>query len=142
MQQNQENQNNQEINLDSIYEGKTPSGQITFLNCYGDLTIEWDEKDSLAIEGKIVELLASGHQFFIVKRNMFGMKKEVSMTSLKQLKENKVIIKDPELEKLLGDINGKITKQNSDTYDVVKGSKDPKEIAKNQSVCSKSSTKG
>lgn len=73
---------------------------------------------------------------------MFGMKKEVSMTSLKQLKENKVIIKDPELEKLLGDINGKITKQNSNTYDVVKGSKDPKEIAKNQSVCSKSSTKG
>lgn len=73
---------------------------------------------------------------------MFGMKKEVNMTSLKQLKENKVIIKDPELEKLLENIDGKITKQNSDTYDVVKGSKDPKEISQNKSVCSRQATKG
>lgn len=70
------------------------------------------------------------------------MKKEVQLTTLKQLKENKVIIKDPELEKLMDGIDGHITKLDTDNYDIIKGSKDPKEIAKNKSVCSKQSTKG
>ena len=121
---------------------KNQSGEITFLNCYGDVTITWEEKDTNLIEAKIAELLANGHQFFLVKRNLFGIKKEVQLTTLKQLKENKIIIKDPSLEKLLDGVNSNITKQDTDTYDIIKGSKDPKEIVQHKSVCSKQATKG
>ena len=56
---------------------------ITFLNCYGDLTVTWDEKDAQKMESRIQKLLDDGFQFFIVKKRFLISDKKVPLRSLR-----------------------------------------------------------
>jgi hypothetical protein len=61
---------------------------ITFLNCYGDLTVTWDKKDSTKMESRIQKLLDEGFQFFIVKKRFFTADKKTPLRSLRDLEIN------------------------------------------------------
>lgn len=118
------------------------SRSITFLNCYGDLTITWDEKDSTKMESRIQKLLDEGYCFFIVKKRFLRPDNKVQIRSLRDLEKNEVTADDKTIAALFNDIEGKVLKDNTETYDVVKGSNKPKEIVKGDVVCSKPATKG
>lgn len=115
---------------------------MTFLNCYGDITISWDEKDSVKMESKIQQLLDEGYQFTIIKKRFLLPNKKVPLRKLSELETNSVTANDEVLAKLFGDISGTVMKDNSDSYDVVKGSDDASEIVQGEVVCSKPSTGG
>ena len=115
---------------------------ITFLNCYGDLTITWDEKDSNKMESRIQKLLDEGLQFFIVKKRFLRPDKKVPIRSLRDLEKNEITAADKTIAKLFQDIDGEVCKDTNECYDVVKGSNKPKEIVKSEVVCSKQPTAG
>ena len=118
-------------------------GEITFLNCLGDVTITWDEKDDKKMKKQIEKLLKEGHIFFIVKKKFLVFNKEVEVKDTSEIKD-KVLVKDDKLAELLLKVkSGKtVSKAKEDTYDVVKGSKDPEEIVKGTIVCIKPSRGG
>lgn len=115
---------------------------ITFLNCYGDLTITWDEKDSNKMESRIQRLLDEGLQFFIVKKRFLRPDKKIPIRSLRDLEKNEITAADKTIAKLFQDIDGEVCKDMNDSYDVVKGSTNPEEIVKAEVVCSKRPTAG
>lgn len=115
---------------------------ITFLNCYGDLTITWDEKDSKKMESKIQKLLDEGFQFFIIKKRFLRPSKKEPIRSLRDLEKNEVTADDKTIALLFKDIDGKVCKDENDSYDVIKGSINPKEIVKAEVVCSKPAVAG
>jgi len=122
------------------------TGQIKFLNLYGDITIEWSEKDHLKMIGVIEEKLKEGFQFFIVKKKFLGIpftggKKELKKIS--SMHGNKVLIKDESLEKYFNDISSaEIINDKTESHEIVKNSTNPEEIAKSSSVCSKPPQRG
>ena len=115
---------------------------ITFLNCYGDLTVTWDEKDSTKMESRIQKLLDDGFQFFIVKKRFFTADKKTPLRSLRDLEKNEVTADDKTIAMLFKDIEGEVYKDSQSEYDVVKGSNNPEEIVKSEVVCAPSSTRG
>lgn len=115
---------------------------ITFLNCYGDLTVTWDEKDSIKMESRIQKLLDEGFQFFIVKKRFFTADKKTPLRSLRDLEKNEVTADDKTIAMLFRDIDGEVYKDSQSEYDVVKGSNNPEEIVKSEVVCAPSSSKG
>lgn len=115
---------------------------ITFLNCYGDLTVTWDEKDSQRMESRIQKLLDDGFQFFIVKKRFLISDKKTPLRSLRDLEKNEITADDKTIAALFHDIDGEVYKDSQTEYDVVKGSKDPKEIVKGEVVCAPSSSRG
>ena len=115
---------------------------ITFLNCYGDLTVTWDEKDSQKMESRIQKLLDDGFQFFIVKNRFLISDKKTPLRSLRDLEKNEITADDKTIAALFHDIDGEVYKDSQTEYDVVKGSKDPKEIVKGEVVCAPSSSRG
>lgn len=115
---------------------------ITFLNCYGDLTVTWDEKDSKKMESRIQKLLDDGFQFFIVKKRFLISDKKTPLRSLRDLEKNEITADDKTIAALFHDIDGEVYKDSQTEYDVVKGSKDPKEIIKGEVVCAPSSSRG
>ena len=115
---------------------------ITFLNCYGDLTVTWDEKDSTKMESRIQKLLDEGFQFFIVKKRFFTADKKTPLRSLRDLEKNEVTADDKTIAMLFKDIEGEVYKDSQSEYDVVKGSNNPEEIVKSEVVCAPSSTRG
>lgn len=115
---------------------------ITFLNCYGDLTVTWDEKDSTKMESRIQKLLDEGFQFFIVKKRFFTADKKTPLRSLRDLEKNEVTADDKTIAMLFKDIDGEVYKDSQSEYDVVKGSNNPEEIVKSEVVCAPSSTRG
>ena len=115
---------------------------ITFLNCYGDLTVTWDEKDSTKMESRIQKLLDDGFQFFIVKKRFLISDKKTPLRSLRDLEKNEITADDKTIAALFHDIDGEVYKDSQTEYDVVKGSKDPKEIVKGEVVCAPSSSRG
>ena len=121
---------------------KNTNHTITFLNCYGDLTITWDEKDSKKMESKIQKLLDEGFQFFIIKKRFLRPSKKEPIRSLRDLEKNEVTADDKTIALLFKDIDGKVCKDENDSYDVIKGSINPKEIVKSEVVCSKPATAG
>ena len=120
------------------------SGQrsITFLNCYGDLTITWDEKDSEKMESRIQKLIDEGYCFFIVKKRFLRPNTKVKIRSLRDLEKNEVTASDQTIAKLFAGIDGEVLRDETESYDVVKGSNKPKEIVKGDVICSKPATKG
>lgn len=118
-------------------------GEITFLNCLGDVTITWDEKDDKKMKKQIEKLLKEGHIFFIVKKKFLVFNKEVEVKDTSEIKD-KVLVKDDKLAELLLKVkSGKtLPKSKDDTYDVVKGSKDSEEIVKGTAICIKPSRGG
>ena len=121
---------------------KSPKHTITFLNCYGDLTVTWDEKDSTKMESRIQKLLDDGFQFFIVKKRFFTADKKTPLRSLRDLEKNEVTADDKTIAMLFKDIEGEVYKDSQSEYDVVKGSNNPEEIVKSEVVCAPSSTRG
>ena len=121
---------------------KSENHTITFLNCYGDLTITWDEKDSKKMELKIQKLLDEGFQFFIIKKRFLRPSKKEPIRSLRDLEKNEVTADDKTIALLFKDIDGKVCKDENDSYDVIKGSINPKEIVKAEVVCSKPAVAG
>lgn len=115
---------------------------ITFLNCYGDLTVTWDEKDSTKMESRIQKLLNEGFQFFIVKKRFFTADKKIPLRSLRDLEKNEVTADDKTIAMLFKDIDGEVYKDSQSEYDIVKGSNNPEEIVKNEVVCAPSSSRG
>lgn len=115
---------------------------ITFLNCYGDLTVSWDEKDSTKMESRIQKLLDQGYQFFIVKKRFLRPNAKVPIRSLRELEKNEVTAADKTIALLFEDIEGEVLKDDTEQYDMVKGSTDAKEIVKSEVVCSKPATAG
>lgn len=115
---------------------------MTFLNCYGDLTITWDEKDSLQMESRIQKLLDEGLQFFIVKKRLLLPNKKIPIRSLRELEKNEITGSDKNIAKLFEGIDGTVCKDETESYDMVKESKDPKEIVKSEVVVSKKPTAG
>lgn len=115
---------------------------ITFLNCYGDLTVTWDEKDSTKMESRIQKLLDEGFQFFIVKKRFFTADKKTPLRSLRDLEKNEVTADDKTIAMLFKDIDGEVYKDSQSEYDVIKGSNNPEEIIKSEVVCAPSSTRG
>lgn len=120
----------------------THKSNITFLNCYGDLTVAWDEKDAQKMESRIQKLLDEGFQFFIVKKRFFVSDKKIPIRSLRDLEKNEITADDKTIAKLFHDIDGEVYKVSENEYDVVKGSKDPKEIVKSEVVCAPTSSRG
>lgn len=123
------------------------SGQIKFLNNFGDITIEWDEQDHIKMLTIIQDKLNNGFQFFIIKEKFMGIpltggKKELKKVS--QLSGNKVLIKDKDIEKYFNSVEtAKIIEDDKrDTFTVLKGSTNAEEIAKHTSVCSKPAKAG
>ena len=123
-------------------EQKNKKHSITFLNCYGDLTITWDEKDSAKMEYRIQKLLDEGLQFFIVKKRFLIPDKKVPIRSLRDLEKNEITAADKTIAKLFSDIDGEVCRDETNQYDIVKGSTNPKEIVKSEVVCSKPATAG
>lgn len=121
---------------------KSPKHAITFLNCYGDLTVTWDEKDSAKMESRIQKLLDDGYQFFIIKKRFLRPSKKEPIRSLRELEKNEVTADDKTIAKLFSDIDGEVCRDETDQYDIVKGSTNPKEIVKSEVVCSKPATAG
>lgn len=121
---------------------KSPKHTITFLNCYGDLTVTWDEKDSAKMESRIQKLLDDGYQFFIIKKRFLRPSKKEPIRSLRELEKNEVTADDKTIAKLFSDIDGEVCRDETDRYDIVKGSTNPKEIVKSEVVCSKPATAG
>lgn len=121
---------------------QSPKHTITFLNCYGDLTVTWDEKDSAKMESRIQKLLDEGYQFFIVKKRFLLPSKKLPIRSLRDLEKNEVTAADKTIAALFKDIDGEVCKDENDSYDIVKGSSNPKEIVKSEAVCSKPATAG
>lgn len=115
---------------------------ITFLNCYGDLTVTWDEKDSNKMESRIQKLLDDGFQFFIVKKRFLISDKKVPLRSLRDLEKNEVTADDKTIAALFHDVDGEVYKDSQSEYDIVKGSNNPKEIVKSEVVCAPSSSRG
>ena len=115
---------------------------ITFLNCYGDLTVTWDEKDSKKMESRIQKLLDDGFQFFIVKKRFLISDKKVPLRSLRDLEKNEVTADDKTIATLFHDIDGEVYKDSQSEYDIVKGSNSPEEIVKSEVVCAPSSSRG
>ena len=124
----------------------THKGQIKFLNLYGDITIEWEDKDHIEMLKVIEEKLEQGFQFYIVKDRFCGLpftggKKEVKRIS--QVEGNKVHIKDEAISKYFSNItSATIVNDNTQSHQVVKNSRDANEIAKSSSVCTKAPTRG
>ncbi len=114
------------------------TGQIKFLNHYGDITIEWDEDDSVKMEKLIAEKLEQGFQFYIV-RKVFGIpagKKKLKKIS--KLNDKKIFIKDDDMKKFFDEVESlKTVDDNTTDHTVVKNSKDVKEIAKSTTVATK-----
>lgn len=123
-------------------EQKNKKHSITFLNCYGDLTITWDGKDSAKMESRIQKLLDEGLQFFIVKKRFLIPDKKVPIRSLRDLEKNEITAADKTIAKLFQDIDGEVCKDTNEYYDVVKGSDKSEEIVKSEVVCSKGPTAG
>lgn len=121
---------------------KSPKHAITFLNCYGDLTVTWDEKDSAKMESRIQKLLDDGYQFFIIKKRFLRPSKKEPIRSLRELEKNEVTAEDKTIAKLFKDIDGEVCRDETDQYDIVKGSSNPEEIVKSEVVCSKPATAG
>ena len=121
---------------------KNNERSITFLNCYGDLTVTWDEKDSSKMESRIQKLLDEGYCFFIVKKRFLMPNKKVQIRSLRDLEKNEVTAEDKTIALLFKDIDGTVLKDETDQYDIVKGSDKPEEIVKGVVVCSKPATRG
>lgn len=121
---------------------KSPKHTITFLNCYGDLTVTWDEKDSAKMESRIQKLLDDGYQFFIIKKRFLRPSKKEPIRSLREIEKNEVTADDKTIAKLFSDIDGEVCRDETDQYDIVKGSTNPKEIVKSEVVCSKPATAG
>jgi len=120
-------------------------GQIKFLNAFGDITIEWEEKDKEKMEKLIQEKLDEGFQFFIVKKRFFGLlgssKKKIKTT--KDIKSNQIYIKDKDIEKYFQEISSlKVIDDETDKHEVVENSRDVKKIVKSTTVCTKPPTRG
>lgn len=115
---------------------------LTFLNCYGDLTITWDEKDSPKMESRIQQLLDEGFQFFIVKKKFLRPNKKIPIRSLRDLEKNEITAEDKTIAKLFEGIDGEVLRDENEAYDVVKGSTKPEEIVKGDVVVSKPATAG
>ena len=121
---------------------KQEKHSITFLNCYGDLTVTWDEKDSKKMESRIQKLLDEGYQFFIIKKRFLRPTKKEPIRSLRELEKNEITADDKTISVLFNDIDGEVCRDENDSYDIVKGSTKPKEIVKSEVVCSKPATAG
>jgi hypothetical protein len=115
---------------------------ITFLNCYGDLTVTWEEKDAVKMESRIQKLLDEGLQFFIIKKRFLRPNKKVPIRSLRDLEKNEITAADKTIAKLFHDIDGEVCKDDTDSYDIVKSSNKPEEIVKSEVVCSKQPVAG
>ena len=121
---------------------KNSQHSMTFLNCYGDLTITWDEKDSTKMESKIQKLLDEGLQFFIIKKRFLRPNAKIAIRSIRDLEKNEVTAEDKVIAKLFNDIDGTVCKDDTESYYVVKCSTDSKEIVKSEVVVSKIPTAG
>ena len=115
---------------------------ITFLNCYGDLTVTWDERDSVKMEERIQKLLDEGYQFFIIKKRLLLPNKKIPIRYISDLEKNEVTATDKTISLLFKDIDGSVCKDDTQSYDMVKGSNDAKEIVKSEVVCSKPARAG
>ncbi len=118
--------------------------ELMFLNCFGDVTLTWEEQDDEKMKKHIQKLIDEGHMFFIIKKKFLIFNKEVQVNCSKEINNNKVLIKDDKMAGILLDVkNAKLaSKDKDDSYDVVKGSKNPEEIVKSQAVCVKPSRGG
>ena len=118
---------------------KNNTRSITFLNCFGDVTLTWEEAEDEKMKTHIQKLIDEGHMFFIIKKKMLCFNKEVQIGGAKEITDNKVLVKDDKIAGILLDVkNAKLAgKSKDDSYDVVKGSNDPKEIVKGQAVCAR-----
>ena len=120
-------------------------GQIKFLNAFGDITIEWDEKDRAKMLKIIKEKLDEGFQFYIVKKRFFGLfgEKKEKLKKITKLSNNKVLIKDKDISDYFeGITSARIIDDNTDKHEVVSNSRNPEEIVKSTSVCTKPPTRG
>lgn len=115
---------------------------ITFLNCYGDITISWEEKDSKEMESKIQNLLDNGFQFFIIKKRFLLPSKKIPLASLRDLKKNEITANDQTIMKLFEKLEVTIMKDTTDTYDVIKSSQNAEEIVQSEVVCTKQAVGG
>lgn len=121
---------------------KDKTHSITFLNCYGDLTVTWNERDAVKMEERIQKLLDQGLQFFIVKKRFLRPNMKVPIRKITDLEKNEITGSDANIAALFKDIDGTVCKDETESYDIVKGSNDPKEIVKGEVVCSKRPTAG
>lgn len=128
--------------MKKVKDADSTKHSITFLNCYGDLTVTWDEKDSKKMESRIQKLLDEGYQFFIIKKRFLRPSKKEPIRSLRDLEKNEITAEDKTISLLFNDIDGEVCRDENDSYDVIKGSTKPEEIVKAEVVCSKPATAG
>ena len=118
------------------------NASLTFLNCYGDLTITWEEKDSAKMESRIQKLLDKGFQFFIIKKRFMLPSKKVKLSSLRELRKNEITAKDETIFELFSKMDIDVVRDETDNYDVIKSSEKSEEIVKCEVICSKPAVGG
>lgn len=118
------------------------NASLTFLNCYGDLTITWEEKDSAQMESRIQKLLDKGFQFFIIKKRFMLPSKKVKLSSLRELRKNEITAKDETIFELFSKMDIDVVRDETDNYDVIKSSEKSEEIVKSEVICSKPAVGG
>jgi len=125
---------------------KLQNGQIKFLNTFGDITIEWDERDHLKMLTIIQEKLDAGFQFFIVKDRFCGIPGTGGTKKLKKISKlsgNKILVKDKDITKYFNDVtSAKIVNDKKDSHTMVENSRNAEKIARSTSVCSRPATRG
>jgi len=71
---------------------------IIFLNMFGDITIDWDDKDHIKVLQLVDKLMQEGVTFFILKPRFFGLtEKKERLYSLKEV-SGKLVIPDSRLD--------------------------------------------
>lgn len=72
-------------------------------NAHGDLTIEWDEASQDAITPQIQALMDKGVTFFRLEENGKNRKSTVAVpvNGTDEIKERKLLIKDPDIAKIV-----------------------------------------
>ena len=122
------------------------NGQIKFLNTFGDITIEWEDKDHIAMLTVIQEKLDAGFQFYIVKDRFCGIpgtERKKKLKKISKLSGNKVLIKDKDISKYFNHItSAKIIDDKRESHEMVENSRDPEKIVKSTSVCTRPATRG
>lgn len=114
---------------------------IKFLNMFGDIVISWDKSDDKVMEQLITQKLNDGYQFFIVEKKFFGlMTKEKKVKTFKDISQQKIMIKDKDMEQFFEKVKTLHTYENKTTdasYNVKKIATTAKEVIKSSCVCTK-----
>lgn len=110
---------------------------LTILNEQGDQTIVWTEDSDDRMEEIIARKMAEGIVFFIVEPRFFGLlpSKRTELQDASEARRHRALaIRDEDFAKFVGEGGGEVVKTPPEKVKTTRKSRNPKEVAKSQSV--------